>query len=102
MTPKARNIAIAEACGWTSINATGIVPVGFNPKLPGPAVSQVDAVPNYCGDLNAMHEAEKFLVGLQVRDYCGTLHDMSHGFSLFATAAHRAEAFLRTIGKWKD
>ena len=41
--------------------------------------------PDYCGDLNEMHEAEKVIA------------EMVH-----ATARQRAEAFLRTIGKWKE
>jgi hypothetical protein len=69
-------------------------------------------IPNYCTDLNAMHEAEKVLVykpesiiGRSTRSeyekhiaaICG---DFRWGLS--ATARQRAEAFLRTIGKWEE
>lgn len=108
MSPAKQRIAIAEACGW-------IVPEGctnhrttptgelifFNPH------TQDDPLPDYLNDLNAMHEAEKVLMQAQDYDYrtetlpkvCG---DSSGLIALTATAAQRAEAFLRTIGKWED
>ena len=54
--------------------------------------------PRYSIDLNAMHEAEKALTdhwdGFHFRNHlCNNIH---------ATARQRAEAFLRTIGKWRD
>lgn len=69
--------------------------------------------PNYPADLNAMHEAENVLTGEQRRSYSGHLcriigprgYDEWSGLYDFAllstTAAQRAEAFLRTIGKWE-
>jgi hypothetical protein len=56
------------------------------------------ALPDYLNDLNAMHEAEKTLTGNELTVYdnvlfrlCGNVvRDMK-----FATAAQRAEAFLR-------
>jgi hypothetical protein len=64
-------------------------------------------IPNYLNDLNAMHEAEKVLTQAQDYDYrTVTLpkvcKDGSGMIALTATAAQRAEAFLRTIGKWKE
>ncbi len=66
-------------------------------------------VRDYCSDLNAMHEAEKVLAPknwdrfsekwwnyyhhLVDGDVCKTIH---------ATARQRAEAFLRTLGKWEE
>jgi hypothetical protein len=74
---------------------------------------------NYHGDLNAMHEAEKliddwaeYIVHLKCVSNsityasfnwpilgfdAGALSDITH-----ATAAQRAEAFLRTIGQWEE
>jgi len=61
-------------------------------------------IPNYAGCLNAMHEAEKTLN----RD---SRYDLIGGYGLYlvalehnvsATARQRAEAFLRTIGKWEE
>lgn len=70
-------------------------------------------IPNYPSDLNAMHEAEKTLVGDSCFKFLDALQDViARSFpngndSVFwtcvhATAAQRAEAFLRTIGKWED
>jgi hypothetical protein len=66
-------------------------------------------VPDYLSDLNAMHEAERVLRRDQHTDYCNLLHDMAtrtenlgrFGY-IHTTAAQRAEAFLRTLGKWED
>jgi hypothetical protein len=76
--------------------------------------------PNYCTDLNPMHEAEKtlrpshceryhFHLTRQVpprkndRDEYWTSGVGSIETCVFhATARQRAEAFLRTIGKWKE
>ena len=53
-------------------------------------------IPDYLNDLNAMHEAEQTLDGNQRLPYLVLLQG-----HCFPTAAQRAEAFLRTIGKWK-
>jgi hypothetical protein len=59
--------------------------------------------PNYLNDLNVMHEAEKVLTDEQWDTYCyrldgvGGMRHCTH-----ATASQRAEAFLRTIGKWEE
>jgi hypothetical protein len=58
-------------------------------------------IPNYCADLNAMHEAEKTVSGEQTLTYCMMLSSYLYG-CVHATARQRAEAFLRTIGKWKE
>jgi len=72
------------------------------------------AIPDYCNDLNAMHEAEKaFENDYQREEYAARIinGDMwkSEQFSegdaettLFATAAQRAEAFLKTLNLWKS
>ena len=84
-----------------------------------PMCSQ-EEIPDYLNDLNAMHEAEKRLAmgfdGSEWDDYeqglwwlvnkgisfePETLHDVGYLKNLMsATAAQRAEALLRTIGKW--
>jgi len=60
--------------------------------------------PNYLNDLNAMHEAENVLTSEQVTSYVYSLESMNERWSTpaFATASQRAEAFLRTIGKWEE
>ena len=69
---------------------------------------------DFDSDLNAMHEAEKLLFPVDVSQLCEPDHWKAYreilqhvcvgqaGGVLRATAAQRAEAFLRTIGKWKD
>jgi hypothetical protein len=60
---------------------------------------------NYCNDLNAMHEAEKFLLSEYGMSYCTCLTYLigkSVYASVHATARQRAEAFLRTLKKWES
>lgn len=58
---------------------------------------------DYCGDLNLMHEAERTL-GANARYYEDHLANLfSDGFlSASYTAVQRAEAFLRTVGKYAE
>lgn len=89
MTPEAQRMAIAEAC----------------------APMKGAETPDYLNDLNAMHEAEKTLAPIKIRRYVGELWftmcednvagQMEIG-TIHATARQRAEAFLRTIGKWEE
>lgn len=91
MSEREINIAIAEARGWTD---TPIVDGKYG---------QAD-VPDYCNDLNAMHEAEKVLLSEYGMNYCTRLTYLigkSVYASIHATARQRAEAFLRTLGKWE-
>lgn len=110
MTPEAQRIAIAEACGWTHYHADLWVPpiVTGDPDF---SELQCDAIPDYPTDLNAMHEAEKVLPSTE-RDkywvYLSQIVNREHRMAstswlcVNATAAQRAEAFLRTIGKWEE
>ncbi len=61
-------------------------------------------VPDFVNDLNAMHEAEKVLNEKQEDIMNSILWDIMDGrkYLWHATASQRAEAFLRTIGKWKE
>ena len=58
---------------------------------------------DYCNDLNAMHDAEKFLRDANLLFEYGMHITNSHHYEylLRATARERAEAFLRTLGKWE-
>lgn len=109
MTDKQINAAIAEACGWTVIrdNVVG--------KAPGETGYRVMFLPNYCTDLNAMHEAEKTLtIQQKENEYSDNLTQvviyLKRGLTIglveylgiHATARQRAEAFLRTLGKWEE
>ena len=65
---------------------------------------------DYCRDLNAMHEAEKVLTDEQYMHFSDCLYDAEYERRnqtkkwrwLSTTARQRAEAFLRTLGKWDD
>ena len=113
MSPEAQRIAIAEACGYKRLSQHEAVwsHKGWNYKM--------GHLPDYLADLNAMHEAEKVLTDEQFFDWSKDKHtDMSYNGHLFRlvdnstpgnrpcryhspTATQRAEAFLRTIGKWE-
>ena len=63
--------------------------------------------PNYCNDLNAMHEAEKhipdsitYIYGNKIGEVTGAEDSLCLSF-YSATARQRAEAFLKTLGKWE-
>lgn len=113
MSPVEINMAIAEACGKKYHRPTA-------EEIASGSYYQYE--PNYYGDLNAIHEAEGFYL-----KHCKTVDqeslwlDMlavvcgwekagnpkealyqSHLNCVRATAAQRAEALLRTIGKWTD
>ena len=94
---------------------------------PWPVIEQslehfVEHLPDYLNDLNAMHEAEKmlswadegaltserirYLMNLEAvisgpMDRFGYRPNRTRSVP-FAKAAQRAEAFLRTLGKWED
>ena len=121
MTPEKQRIAIAEACGWNSIreqdydhgysgNDVCQMWMGLNPDS-----DEFEQLPDYLTDLNAMHEAEKVLSPatqpargesqwseyLGWLGYCGKNKTHVVYGCVTATAAQRAEAFLRTIEKWE-
>ena len=97
MTNEQINIAIAEACGWTD---TKIVNEG------GKLMYGQTEVPDYCNDLNAMHEAEKVLgeiYSIKSCEYDDWLQSViGHDQKWRATSAQRAEAFLKNINKWEE
>jgi hypothetical protein len=106
VTPEQQRIAIAEACGWKNVDAGSGRVWGVTTRHKG-TPSEFDVcvdVPNYPFDLNAMHEAEKVMTSEQVTSYVYSLESMNERWSTpaFATASQRAEAFLRTIGKWEE
>jgi hypothetical protein len=104
MTPEKQRIAIADACGWTDCSSG----TGFHPKSRTKYADDLIALPDYLNDLNAMHEAEKALnTDALCDEYNSRIESMVSGKSPLgwkwhATAAQRAEAFLRTINKWDD
>lgn len=101
MTDDEINVAIAQACGWWG-NRKG------NCMRPPNCTDMYCEIPNYCSDLNAMHEAEKVLLkdGGDSDLYMDYLMEVvvaaPAGLSNHATARQRAKAFLRTLGLWKE
>ena len=99
-----QQIAIAKACGRVQRPDGLWFPEGKDYGSAG--------IPNYLNDLNAMHEAEKVLdpkgkdCGYEywLRTVCHIPERESAKGRYFyrATASQRAEAFLRTIGKWEE
>ena len=104
MKPEHQRVAIAEACGWTEIEPCTCCDGVSRAYEPTPGAHKKH-LPDFYNDLNAMHEAEKVLVRLQWLSYLRklqTLCDESVIWPIHATAAQRAEAFLRTIRKWEE
>tara|TARA_R110000868_G_scaffold225548_1_gene477752 strand:+ start:650 stop:958 length:309 start_codon:yes stop_codon:yes gene_type:complete len=98
MTPDAINRAIAAAVMPKYLCKCG----GHWRQSDG--VSCGNSLPNYHGSLAAMHEAENYGIN-------ATNEACYRGFLVIArgewtyhraTAQQRAEAYLRTIGKWED
>jgi hypothetical protein len=126
MSPEAQRIAIAVACGYTDVcmdRWEGVDiesrSISFGTELRGTLFKRRLFVPDYLHDLNAMHKAEEVLPDMASDDdgrdqlgYMETLADTllakwssNNSADMWlithATAAQRAEAFLRTIGKWE-
>ncbi|MES2366982.1 MAG: hypothetical protein V4563_13995 [Pseudomonadota bacterium] len=121
MTPEKQRILIAEACGWKKMNGIEVwhhaekgknaIPSGgilHKKRIEMKLQTGTDFIlPDYIEDLNMIHEAVmsmKESPGLFWTDYNLALLKICGGYSweaTNATAAQRAEAFLRTIGKWE-
>lgn len=127
------NAAIAEACGWKRYKSQTEEVLLAKPSpekerywidsgvtiCNEPVTDFYDGdlpwmtVPNFCSDLNAMHEARMSLNCLQQNQFTYELmrvmginsDQIIEACVLFefsnANARQRAEAFLRTIGKWR-
>ena len=120
MTPEEQRIAIAEACGLNPQNSPldapranlkgWFTPAGYDDyRFAYPHGMCVRIIPDYLNDLNAMHEAEKILgdnIHLYTIELIRVLGWNTRKYPTFilihATAAQRAEAFLRAKGLWKD
>jgi hypothetical protein len=116
MTEQEINCAIAEARGWQDIYAVsnklcGLPPHGY---FKAGEMMYHPNIPDYCSDHNDIHEARnsltpdqqeiyaKTLLGYDIANVDGTT-DWTAAFDLHnKTPRECAEAFLRTVGKWKD
>jgi hypothetical protein len=106
MTNEQINIAIAEACGDKNVTI-GVTEGAIRVVVGYKHHTFDEEIPNYCNDLNAMHEAEKILSDESHADYAcelvKTIRRNGEWFeSVSATAAQRAKAFLKTINKWEE
>jgi len=102
MTNEQINAAIARHCGWKSKEETdGVVWLWTRTKKDMTVEHQME-VPNYCIDLNAMHEAEATLTDDQLWRMAREIERNDEQWYFRATARQRAEAFLRTLGKWEE
>lgn len=125
MKPDEINIAIAEACGWkvkfvadrggSDGECTHLIDPNGDITISHWGEWGIEGftnnIPNYYGDLNACHEMEKHA---PIAAYCDALYEVlatAHkikasavppSFAIRAESPHRCEAFLRTIGKWRE
>jgi hypothetical protein len=108
MNEEQQRIAIAEACGFINVrmwSESCIASMGVSDE--GKYWGSL-GVPDYLNDLNAMHEAETVMSDQQRTSYLDKLYEVCNPHSMLnddwnltcATAAQRAEALLKTIGKW--
>jgi len=101
MNKDEQRIAIAEACGLSEIGM-------MDETMMHAGTGTFLEVPDYLNDLNAIHGAEKLLTYEQVNLFVTHLRGFTPAknwegcWGLHATAAQRAEAFLKTLGKWTD
>ena len=113
MTDEKINIAMAKACGWRVLDPEVKPDIIYLWGLRKGFIHEEnrEIIPDYCNDLNVMHRAEKMLTEHQWDEYERALRLVCDGCSyyegagkelLHATAAQRAEAFLRTLGKWGE
>lgn len=119
-----QRILIAEACGFARVKRKGVCSGdGREWRWPEKGewwkiISPSDELPDFLNDLNACHEMEKVLTMDQMRIYQDKLcwwvnhyiyKDQTRSgpaqhfdWVIHATAAQRAEAFLRTLNLWNE
>lgn len=116
MTDQEINIAIAEACGWErEVVHDELCNEDFQAwKRDGRRLLTPMGLPDYCHDLNAMHEAESVLSVSERSTFMDKLDDSvplldvdqnvnySEWHLCHSTARQRAEAFLRVKGLWRE
>lgn len=119
MTPEKQRIEIAIVVGWkrgqvdegSFIDPSRTIP---SERWVSPNGHPERKVPDFLSDLNAMHEAVlhqkaqdgAFMVGyllhLQKSSGDESFPGINVGTLVEATVQQRAEAFLRTLGKWEN
>ena len=104
MTAEQQRIAIAEACGWDCSE----ILEGEDGLLFARKGGDWDILPSCLTDLNACHEFEEKLIALgppaldTYEIFLLAICTRAGNRIFRATAPQRAEAFLKTIGKWTN
>lgn len=104
MTELQQRQHIADASGWYAAIDPYFAGDNLYPCGKRRPFEIWEKLPDYCNDLNAMAEAEGFGED-DLGEYLENLAMVcarEPRVSELATAPQRAEAFLRTIGKWKE
>jgi hypothetical protein len=111
MTNEQKQITIAEACGWEILDAP-LLYGDFACYAKDSSGQEFPGIPDYLTDLNAMHEAEDRLTDGQCQRYISALIDVVQAESTedyrevfaiaHATAAQRADAFIKTLNLWNE
>ena len=108
MTPEAQRIAIAEACGWewketSERGGNKFKSCWYHPDYR--FVTESANLPDYLNDLNAMYEAMETLTDDQLFTMSRWLQHVTRSARIVTVmhskAAHRAEAFLKTLNLYK-
>ena len=115
MTNEQINKAISKACGWKDADHPDVMKLKQGWSMPEKWCMDPNGVlrfnhdrPDYLNDLNAMHEAEKTLNPIKAAEYARMLTSIAWQSEqpvfapMTATARQRAEAFLKTLGKWEE
>ena len=111
MKPEEQRIAIAEACGWKqdsrNVGRYGVREDGWWSPINGKFHTGSESLPDYLRDLNAMHGAVETLRGKTGPEWfdfqrllmieCGSWMNC-----IQASAALRAEVFLKTLNLWEE
>jgi hypothetical protein len=113
MTNEEIDKAIAEYCGWKyEFNGNDEAPEWY--WIPPNNPDGNGTPPDYCNDLNAMRNVVNLLVSVKdqnsyisnIAEVCWSDFERKDNQVVFnqltATPIQCAEAFLRTIHKWKD
>ena len=101
MNEEQQNKTIAKYCGWRQSRSS--MWEGWWHEKNKRTYQRF--CPDFCKDLNAMHEAEKTLqhYGVFVDKLAEIMGQPRQGIMLVsATAAQRAEAFLKTLKLWEE
>jgi NCAIR mutase (PurE)-related protein len=112
------NAVIAEACGWKPPEPLsesywkGIPDREIRCQFCGCHFCDCKtefAMRDYCNNLNAIHEAEKrIIIGKLESEYLEALNrvvretNICYFAKVCATARQRAEALVKTVGKWRE